>query len=172
MAGYPAAGKSYIVNKILAQFQDAIVISMKDYRTEDYDKLSEEDKKEVNIAGWECSLDDLSEKMKDKDSLIIYDTACANYEKMSDYFIEAKKIGHKVVYAFINAPLSVCKMRSGNNWLPEGVVSRYKDNFCENIPKFKKLANKFITINNNSGDVPDISRLIAEIDNDRVHQSK
>ena len=164
LAGWPFAGKTYVLQKALFLLPEnnIQIISPKKYIAElcppeEYEKKSEEERKEINIAAWECALDVLQEAI-DKNGTFVYDTACASYGVMWQYFKAARE-KHQVVYVYVKADLETCKKRAGNKWMSESVVKRYQVNFKESVPKLIKLAHKVIIIQNNDGE-PDVSKLI------------
>lgn len=162
MSGYPFAGKSYTVDKIIESVDtDILSINPKDFRVEDYDGLRDEEKRDVDLACWKASLDLLGEQIAgNHDSeVIIYDTACSSYDKMKQYFEYAKENNHTVVFCFVQANLKICEERAGENWLPKKVVDVYIDRFKNCIKDFADLADKTIIIKNNSNEVPDVSKI-------------
>ena len=176
LAGYPYAGKSFVIDLLIKTISDdLIVISPRDFMDKGlYDDLPENEKREMNIAAWETSLDSLYDQIKanKNNQVIIYDSACASYKKMFPYFVDAKSSGHCVIYVFVDADLSICKKRAGDKWLSSSVIDAYTMRFKENVVRFAKLANKFIKIKNNSNDTPDVSKLIQVINNDdRISES-
>lgn len=175
MAGYPKAGKSFIVNLLCEKVdEDILVISPKDCRDENYDKLDEEARREMDISAWSVSLDMLWEQIQETDDseIIIYDTACASINKMKPYFEGAIKKGHTVVYVFVQAYLSKCRERSGENWLPKEVVNSYTERFKHDVKEFRELSDYTVVIKNNSDEIPDITKLIGLIDhgNERISE--
>jgi tRNA uridine 5-carbamoylmethylation protein Kti12 len=172
-SGYPFSGKSFVIEElkkalleeIIRTSEDLLVVDPKKYRPDEYDTLSEEDKREVNISAWECSLEELKEVIEDNpnEHVIIFDTSCASYKRMSEYFTFAKSCKHQVVYVFVNARVETCERRAGNKWMGEVVIQKYKDSFKENIVKFKATADKTIVINNNADVAPDIRKLVAMV---------
>ena len=164
MAGYPYAGKSYVARLLNVRFTQICVIDPKTFRTDNYESLSEDDKREQNLAVWECSLDLLSDLMKDKDAVIIYDTACANLERMRPYFQDARIAKHHVIYLFVSADLEKCKIRAGDKWLPEDIIDKYTRNFEVGAPEFGKLAHKTFVVVNNQDTPPDVTKVIDYID--------
>ena len=174
-AGYPFSGKSFIIDLLTRAIpDDLIVISPRDFVDEKlYADLSENEKREMNIAAWEASLDMLYDQVKanKNDQIIIYDSACASYKRMFPYFVDSKSSGHFAIYAFIDADLSICEKRAGDKWLSGSIIDAYTMRFKENITRFAKLANKFIMIKNNSNDLPEVSKIIQVINNDRILKS-
>lgn len=168
MSGLPFSGKSYVVDLFVNNISlDVIIISPKDFIDKSlHNELSEDEQTEVSIAAWEASLDLLWSLIESKDNnqIIIYDTACTSYKRMFPYFDKAKTCGHMILFAFINANLSICEQRAGNKWLPGEVVKAYVTKITNNLPKFIKISDKYIVINNNSG-VPDVSNIESWIKN-------
>jgi predicted kinase len=172
MAGYPKAGKSFVVDLICEKTdKDILVISPKECRDDNYDDLDEDDKREMDISAWSASLDILWEQLKSTDDteIIIYDTACASLNKMKPYF-EGAKEHHTVVYVFVQASLAKCKERAGSKWLPGEVVNSYTQRFKEDVKTFKELSDYTVIVKNNSDDVPNVDKIIGIIKNgnDRI----
>ena len=160
MAGMPFTGKTYVVNR-LARSLDMIVISPKFFRPDDYNKMTRDDKTNIDINAWYCSLEQLGMAIdKYGDQIVVFDTSCASLDAMQPYFNKAK-FRHTVLYILVNAPLKICKERAGSKWIPEDVLISYKNNFNQSIPVLSKLAHKYFIINNI--DKPDISQVIKFI---------
>lgn len=161
MAGMPFSGKSFVVEKI--KKEGMIIICPKDYRPDDYEKYDENDKRDLNIAAWECSLELLAEQINTtrNDIIIIYDTCCASYENMEAYFKLAKKMKHKIVYCYVSCPLDICEKRAGKDWKKD-MIDKYKVNFKISIPRLAKEANFVIKINNDGSslDLTKIERFL------------
>lgn len=176
MAGYPYSGKSLVVDKIVESIpMDVIVVSPKDFRDEQqYATMDEDGKREVNIAAWSSSLDALWDLMHqyDDSEIIIYDTACASYSKMRPYFDEAKRLKHTIVYLFVHAPLTICKRRAGDDWLPKKVIDLYTVRFKGHVQDFANMSDFHIVIKNNTDRAPDVSKVtkILVEHNDRVYE--
>lgn len=174
MAGYPFAGKSTLLEVFRQNLKqadyEAIIISPKDYRTDDYETLDEDSKRDMNLAAWECSLELLAEQIKENkdDSIVIYDTSCASLYRMQDYFKLAKKYSHYVIYCYINADLLICENRADGKWFNSDIIDKYKMNFKESVPILTKLADKAIVINNNVE--INVSKLVG-VFNDRISKS-
>jgi predicted kinase len=171
MAGMPYSGKSYIVEKV--KKEGMVVICPKDYRPDDYDKCDENEKRDLNIAAWECSLELLEEQIKTNknDVIIIYDTCCASYENMEYYFKLARKMKHKIIYCYVHCPLDICEKRAENNWNKE-MIDKYMVNFKISIPRLIKEANLVVKINND-GTSLDLNKIERHLHGpDRIHQSK
>jgi len=149
MAGFPYSGKTYVVDKLLELFPDIVVISPKFFRPDNYSELSEDDKREVNISSWSCSLDQLVSAIKEYNDkkVIVYDTSCASYDSMNNYFSLAKN-SHTVIYVYVNSNIKLCQKRAGSEWLSEEVVKKYINNFKTSISKLSKMSNKFFIIHN------------------------
>jgi len=147
MAGMPFSGKSYIVEKL--KKEGMIIICPKDYRPDDYNKYDENEKRDLNIAAWECSLELLEEQIKTtkNDTVIIYDTCCASYENMEGYFTLAKKMKRRIIYCYVHCPLDICEKRAGKDW-NNSMIDKYKANFKISIPRLAKEANFVVKINN------------------------
>jgi predicted kinase len=172
MAGMPFAGKSYVVDKLVDNLPDEVlVITPKDYRPEEYDSMTEEQKKEINIAAWECTLELLKAKLKESNNneIIIYDTSCASYLTMYDYFQTAHDCGHKVIYAFVKTSIEKCKERSKNTMSNE-IMDKYKEKFKDSIKGLSKMSDRFIIINND--EEPDVSVILRVINEARVYKHK
>jgi predicted kinase len=159
MSGLPYSGKSYVVDLLSRHLDNPVIISPKDLRTDDYSSSNDEHKRCIDIAAWKVSLDLLYQSMKDKGSLIIYDTACASANVMQKVFSDAKLMGHKVLYVFVNTDIDICKNRANGAWSDK--LDRYNDSFSVSIPILKKIATKMVIINNN--DKPDIDKLLSVI---------
>lgn len=173
MAGMPFAGKSYVVDKFVEKLPDEVlVIAPKDYRPDDYDNMNEEQKKEVNITAWECTLELLKDNMKQykKEEIIVYDTSCASYLTMYDYFQTARDCGHKILYIFVKASPEKCKERSGKNAISDEIIGKYKEKFKDSVKGLSKMSDKVIIINND--EEPDIMAILRAIDEYRVPKSK
>lgn len=155
VAGFPYSGKSFVVQKILDKISNCIVISAKDFRPDEYDTLNEEEQRELNISAWICSLEQLDKAITEfkNDRIIIYDTSCASYDKMCDYFLYAKNKGHKVIYLYIHSSLEKCRERAGQKWFNKEVEDKYKSSFKISIPKLSAMADKHIIINNINGEI-------------------
>ena len=168
LSGYPAAGKSHVVREIVEKLPfETTVIDPKTFRPDDYDKLDEAAKRDLNVSVWEVSLDVLSEQIKgtSDSTIIFYDTACANLQKMRPLFELAAAQGHHVVYLFVVSTLEKCKERIGDKWLAEDVIDRYTKNFKENINVFKALASKTLIVRNEADVVPDVQPVVDYIKN-------
>jgi adenylate kinase family enzyme len=178
MAGFPFSGKTYVVQRLIElcpifQTEFGIIITPTAFRPDDFDKMSEQAKRDINIAAWECSLDLLKEKIAECDSryIIIYDTSCASLI-MQPYF-ELAKQKHRTIYAFINTNNSMCEQRAQGYFLPKEVIAKYKNNFKISIPVLSKLVNKTVVINNHVEETPNLNVLVREITDasTRIHQS-
>lgn len=166
MAGYPYAGKSVVARNIVEQLPYAAnIIDPKSYRDDKYDQMSEEDKRIQNLSVWEVSLDLLNETIKSTpdNEITVYDTACANYEKMIPSYNAARRSGHHIVYLFVYAPLETCRARAGDAWLSDDVIDKYRRNFEANVPKFKQAAHKDFVLNNGVDGDPDVSEPVDYI---------
>lgn len=164
MAGYPFAGKSYVAQLLAEKLPRVSLINPKTFRTDDYESLSEEDKRDQNLAVWEVSLDLLADLKKEKDSeIFIYDTACANLERMRPYFQDARRFKHHVIYLFVSAELAKCKERAGKAWLPEDVIDKYTRNFETGASKFSSLAHKTFVVPNDTDAAPDLAKVISYV---------
>jgi predicted kinase len=175
MAGFPFAGKTYVLGKAVTELTDLsiIIISPKDYRPKGYEKLTETQQREINLASWKCSLETLEGTIKSSpiEEVIIYDTSCASLEAMSEYFEMAKKFKHKVFYVYVNAAKEIRMKRATAN-LPDEVMEKYKMNFKKSVPGLSKLADHAVVINNEVGlDLSKLIRLIR-LEYDRIHQSE
>jgi predicted kinase len=181
MAGFPYAGKTYIVDKILRNYGDdrdatslwLKVISPKLYRPDDYERLSESERREIDLAAWECSLEDLEANILlagMTNDVIIYDTACASLSSMLEYFKLAKSRGHVILYVFVNCPLKICKQRA-NGKLSNQIFDKYVQHFKDSIPRLSKMSDKAIVINNMEGE-PNIRKVLKEINAYRVCESQ
>jgi predicted kinase len=166
MAGYPYAGKSLVVQMLTIALRKHSypydLIDPKELRDETYTNLNEEDKRDMNIAAWEISLEMLAEKISaPQNKLLIYDTACASYRGMEPLFKLACQKHHRVVYAFVDASLDLCKLRAGSEWLSNDVIEKYQVNFAESIEKLINWSSDYFIIKNNvQGSLPDISKLV------------
>ena len=173
-AGYPFVGKTYVLKKVVEAIDDltVVVISPKDYRPKGFEKLSETSQREVNLATWKCTLEVLEKAIQESpiDEVVFYDTSCASFDAMNDYFEMAKKFKHKAIYAFVTATRQTCAKRATAK-LSDEVLEKYKMNFKKSVPEFSKLADATVVINNEVE--PDLSKLIRLIrrENDRIHQS-
>ena len=152
MSGYPFAGKSVIAAKLAAAFPKAMWIDPKQFREPNFETMSEEKKHENNINVWFVSLDLLDEQINNTldDEIIIYDTACANRDRMLPLMFKAKKRGHHTLFVFVKADLEVCSERAGEKWLDESVLQKYVDSFEKNVPVFTKHVNKVFVVDNNT----------------------
>lgn len=162
MGGYPYAGKSVVAQWIVDELPwKATLIDPKTYRCENYDKLSEEDKKDENLAIWETTLEFLEETIKKtgNNEITIYDTACANRERMWPLFKEARK-HHHVLYVFVKCPLDKCKDRAGDKWFPDEVIDKYTRSFEENVSVFGSTAHKFFIVPNETDETPSVTNVI------------
>lgn len=163
MAGFPKSGKSFVLDLILSELgeKDVFVVCPVDFRQDDYDVSNEEERKNIDLAVWEASLDLLWEETcgNDDSEVIVYDTCCASLNKMEPYFKGAKKKGHTVVYLFVKASWKKCEERA-ERWLPEDVVELYKEKFKDSIKGLSGLSDHTIVIENNSDDVPDVSKIM------------
>jgi len=150
MAGYPYSGKTYTVERLdKALGGECLVISPKFLFPPNYDELDEQEKTEVNIVSWRCSLDQLETSFDiDTKEVLIYDTCCSSYESMVPYFTGAKVKGHTVIFLYVHAPLELCKERAGKDWFDADVIEKYKSNFKSNLPLFIKISDKWFKIDN------------------------
>lgn len=178
MAGYPFSGKTFVLDKIIEALDfDVSVVSPRDFIDKDeYEKLDEQRKQEMNVAAWEASLDELwTQTQRDSDGeVIVYDTCCASLKKMRSYFEGAKAKKHTIMFVFVQAPLTVCKERAGEKWLPADVIELYKTRFKENLQEFILMADHYAIIKNSTNKTPDVSkvlRVLVQHHNDRVSQS-
>lgn len=163
MAGLPFAGKTFVVDSLLGKIkQDALVISPKDFREDNYEKLSEPDRREMDIAAWAGSLEYLWVQIQARNDgeIVIYDTACASLDKMRPYFEGAGKNRHAVIYVFVHAGIRTCRERAGEKWLPKEVIDSYKSRFKDSVEKFCEIADHHVVVKNNSSDDPDVSKLV------------
>ena len=165
----------FVLGKTVAELEDLsiVIISPKDYRPKGYEKLKETQQREINLAAWKCTLEALEEAIKTMptNEIIFYDTSCASFEAMNNYFEVAKKFQHKVFYVFVNASREVCAKRATVN-LPIEVLEKYKMNFKKSVFQFSELADHTVVINNETE--PDVSKLIRLIrfEHGRIHQPK
>jgi tRNA uridine 5-carbamoylmethylation protein Kti12 len=168
LSGFPFAGKSFVVNEIVTKLPTSgpvIVIDPKQYRCDNYEELSEDQKRDENLAVWEVSLDALYEQIKklSNRTILFYDTACACRSRMEPLFRDAKRAGHHVIYLFVSADLGRCEQRAGSKWLPQEVIDKYIKNFEENITEFKRVSHKMFIVNNDTDETPDVTAIIDYI---------
>jgi predicted kinase len=162
MSGMPSSGKSFVVSRLLEKVRlKLLVISPKTFRDDSYDKLKKEEQHDQDIAAWEVSLDLLAEKIKElgKNEIIVYDTCCATYEVMEPYFKLAKRFKHSVAYVYVKANLDVCSRRTKDK-LDTEVEQKYIDKFTDGLPRFSKLCDHRVIVENNDDVDPDISKLV------------
>lgn len=168
MAGYPAAGKSFVVDQFTSKLPDeldVLVINPKELRPENYATLDEDQKREENLTAWEASLDCLDEKIKslDPSKIVVYDTACASLANMRPRFELAKQHGHKVIYVFVQADEEIRETRAVER-LPKPVLEKYDFNFSESTPVLAKLADRAIVVQNFSNEgLPRVSKIVRDI---------
>jgi hypothetical protein len=162
MAGFPKSGKTFVLDLILSKLKkDVFVVCPVDFRQDDYDESNEEKRRDIDLAAWEASLDLLWEEVcgSDDSNIIVYDTCCASLGKMSPYFKGIRKKGHVIVYLFVKSSWEKCKERA-EAWLPKEVVNLYKDKFKYSIPGLCELSDHVVIVENNSDDVPDVSKIM------------
>lgn len=164
MAGYPFSGKSHIAEILAKLHPDINIINPKLLRPAEYEKMSEDDKRDCNLAAWEVSLEELEEAIVTRsDKITIYDTCCASFYKMEPYFVLAKQQRHKIIYVFVDSSLELCEKRAGSNWLPKEVIEKYDVNFGVSIEGLAKLADHTIVVKNQE-DEPDVTKIMRLIE--------
>jgi tRNA uridine 5-carbamoylmethylation protein Kti12 len=168
MAGYPFSGKSHVLREILNKLptgRTVVVVDPKRCRTDHYGLMSEEEKREENLAAWEVSLDLLIEQIKNAAlaDIVVYDTACASLRSMKPYFEAAKKYDHKILYVFVRADLKACERRAGENWVPQDVLDKYVTKFEESVPTLAKMADARFIIENSQEVAPNVSKVIEKV---------
>lgn len=167
MSGYPYAGKSVAAKMIVDELPfAATIIDPKTWRCDNYDALNEDDKKDENLSIWETTLELLEETIKKTadNEITIYDTACANRERMLPLFKEARK-HHHVLFVFVKAPLSKCAERAGDKWFSNEVIDKYTKSFEENISVFGSTAHKFHVVSNETDEAPSVRKVVDYIVN-------
>jgi adenylylsulfate kinase-like enzyme len=168
MAGHPFSGKSFIVSMIKEALGTIgivpMVIDPKTFRDSNYDILDEDSKRDMNLAAWEVSQEVLDEYVVDNmNDIIIYDTACASYQRMEPHFKHARDHNHKILYVMVTASLDVCKKRAGKNWLSEEVLKKYDVSFSVYTDQFSGLADKTVFIKNDFDRPPNINKVIEAV---------
>lgn len=158
MAGYPFAGKSYVVGKLLELLPNeyhVVVINPKEY-------VSGSTKEEISdskLYAWEVCLDVLESSIMNKDDkIILFDTACATYSIMSKFFKLAKSQGRMIVYCWVESLISLCISRS-NGGFSGDIIKKYKEKFSVSVSKLSELADTVVIIKNINKNV-DVSDLV------------
>ena len=164
MAGYPFAGKSVVAREIAEKLPyQSEIIDPKQFHTPEYEKMDEEGKRIENISVWEVGIDTLQKEIdKSSDSnIVIFDTACANRDRMAPLIQAARKKGHHTILLFVEASEESRMRRQGERQLPESVIDKYKESFERNIPLFSKMVHKVFCVGNDE-DVPPVVNKIVE----------
>jgi adenylate kinase family enzyme len=165
MSGLPFSGKSTIAKAIVDQLPyESSWINPKDYLPEDFNKLSPSEQGELNISAWAVSIELLEDQINNSDdrNIVIYDTACANREKMLPLFLKARR-KHHVIFCFVKASVESCKARKDGEWFTNDVIDKYNRSFEENTPLLAKQANKVFLIENDGKVLTNVTKVVEYI---------
>ena len=166
MSGYPFAGKSVIARAIEEKLPFAsLIIDPKQFHTPEYPSKDEEGKRSENLSVWEVGIEILrGEIEKSSDSnIIIFDTACANRDRMAPLMQMAKQKSHHTILLFVEASAESRKRRQGEKQLTDDVIDKYTQSFERNLPLFGKMVHKVFCVVNEEDVSPQVDKIVKHI---------
>lgn len=181
--GFPFAGKSLLLDKLLENFnveneedgiQNALeIVRMcpKDLLPENHSTMPEKEKSDWAISAWETCIEETLETLEEYENktLIIFDTAAAKVKRMRALFSKAKKLRHTVIYVFVHSDLAERKERTKIDL--EKFENHYRNSFKVTVPHLKMISDKFMLVRNPNDpeyidltkSAKNLSKLIEEI---------
>lgn len=153
--GYPQSGKSEFSRRLSKAVEKWVVhLDPKEWLPDDYSSMSDRDRSIWMTSAWELACEKLTEysqKAPNK-ALIIFDTAAAKSLLIEPMIRFARKNGHNILYAFVDASLKDRQKRTDEPGVLESLQSGYSLDFKHTIPVLKKASDKFVLIKNSNGE--------------------
>lgn len=155
VAGYPLAGKSEFCHILCEELQKEErkippeLISPAEWQPDNYDQLPEPERREYAISAWEVAIERTQQAITNKrnrNSLIILDTAASKLLTMRPLFHFARLRGHHVIYAIISSDLADRQSRTTRDL--SLLEEEYTKAFRESIPALKRVSDTFLVIKN------------------------
>ncbi len=148
MCGLPFSGKSTVVNALFDRASHYI-IRPDDFIPENTMSLNADMQRSIKIEAYNISIEKLQEYSKtlDESETVVLDMCNRDYSVLNQSFVSARKHGHKIITIFVHTSLTNCKARAPKP-LENSVFTKYIDAFHFSLPKFKKLSDSFIIVQN------------------------
>lgn len=153
--GYPQSGKSEFSRRLAEKVGKWVVhLDPKEWLPDNYESMPDRERSIWMTSAWELACEKLteySEKVPNK-ALVIFDTAAAKSLLVEPMVNFAKKKGHSIIYAFVEASLEDRLKRTDEPGLLEDLQVGYTLDFKHTIPVLKKTSDKFVLVKNNNGE--------------------